>query len=122
MSVCESGESHCRKARKIKSDEPAPGKMFSGLTPRTFAMVSIKPSHAVGGEVFSNQAKCSCSAPSTRGEGGNHASNTSALMICSRRVRSSKDSPIAEKKAPPWKHPGGWEKGKFKSHRVFSRN
>src|SRR5262249_45938818 len=48
----------------------------------------------------------SLEAASTRGDGGNGASGTSAVTIPARRDRSSNSSPIASKNAPPWKQGG----------------
>src|SRR5690349_3351449 len=101
MSACDLGVSHSRKARKIKSDEPAPGRMFCGRTPRTFAMVSTRPSQAVGGDVRRSQGKYSVNAASTFGDGGNQASRTSALIISALRANESNLLPTASKNAPP---------------------
>src|SRR5436189_276519 len=53
----------------MRSEEPAPGRMFSGVTPRTVAMVAMSPAQSVGGEVRSSQGRCSCRVSVTRGDG-----------------------------------------------------
>src|SRR5678816_3715658 len=79
--ACEEGLSQCRNARKMRSEEPAPGKIFTGATFRDRAMASTSPSQLVGGEVRKSQGRQSRSAERTLGEGGYQASSTSALMI-----------------------------------------
>src|SRR5205823_1073628 len=86
------------KARKIKSEEPAPGKMFLAETPRASAIISTRPHASFGGEVRRSHGKYSCNTAMTFGDGGNHASRTSALMIVLLRSSASNFSPIALKK------------------------
>src|SRR5437867_10335152 len=107
MSAFESGLSHWRSARKMRSDDPAPTRIFSGATLRASAMASTNPSQPVGGEVRNNQGKNSFKAASAVGEGSNHASRTSALMIVPLRSKASNFGPMASKNAPPWKQVAG---------------
>src|SRR5438477_11256245 len=88
-------------ARNIRSDEPAPGKMQRFFIPRIFSIALMSPSECVGGEVCSNHGKYCCNMFKAFGEGGNQASNTSALIIFFAVSRFCKSSPIALKKEPP---------------------
>src|SRR2546421_1804725 len=119
MSAWDEWLSQCRKARKIKSEEPAPGKILSVLTSRACAIDSIKPSHPVGGDVRSSHGKYSCKTARTPGAGGNQASSTSALMIVWLRSKVSNFAPRASKKAPPWKQEAGLRNGKFTCQTVL---
>src|SRR5271163_4575076 len=96
--------------------------MFSWSTPRYRAIAIRKPSLCVGGDVLINQGKCSRMVSSTLGEGGNHASRTSALTIEFLRSRESKLVPMASKNAPPWKQQAGLKKGKSRSQVTLLRS
>ena len=86
----------------MRSDDPPPGNTLSVSTPCTRAIVRTSPAHAVGGDVRTSQGRCASIARITLGEGGNHASSTSALITVVERSSVSNSSPIASKNAPPW--------------------
>jgi len=91
-----------RRARKIRSEEPAPGRILAGATPRAVAMVSTRPAQD-GGWGRAEQPREMVM------ERGEHAGRGREPRVedigvddgvRARRDRT-KSSPMAVKKAPP---------------------
>ena len=87
--------------KNIKLDDPAPVNIHSGSIPLTRAIVLIMPSQLTGGDVRNNHGRYSSRTVITFGEGGYHASSTSALIIVLLFSSLSNSSPTVLKNVPP---------------------